>query len=506
MLFFILLILWLFVAFCPLLVLMLHRAYFHWYVRTIPDTGRGRQLDGSRRRLRRVIATPSIYGQEFKLLARYKLARAHFFAGDYAGAEAEYRNMLAVLPGTGVHRPGLEADYRRGLADCLEALGRMDEAQGERTAAERWVKEAPASALVELAAGRLCKREGDYESAIAHFESALLSVGRDARRRAEPLAELAICHYSAGRPDESIRYAEEALECRPSYGTRLAMHRMAAISRRAQGRFEEADERAGRALEISTGESDSHGAGSAILCLARTSAARGDHRGAIDLADKAASLHASLGGEALGVRAACLVQLGDFDAARDAYREAHRAAEFAGAGVERVLHCELTLSEAWVDLTEEKAEEGLRRAESALGAANGRLRLEVVAHMAVAAANSMLGRHDEAGEWMALAEAAAPRLEGDRTMQALFCQMRAIAAYNRSDWAGAEVHFERFLQTPCDPAHAPTGWYFIGECRRNLGDAAGAGEAYRKAVDPGIETYDARRAAARLAELLNGAD
>ena len=61
----------------------------------------------------------------------------------------------------------------------------------------------------------------------------------------------------------------------------------------------------------------------------------------------------------------------------------------------------------------------------------------------------------------------------------------------------AQYCWERFLSSSPPPIAAPMGHYYLGECRRNLGDPAGALEEFRRATAPAIDSYHARLAEQR---------
>ena len=99
--------------------------------------------------------------------------------------------------------PALEADTRRRLSDCLEALGQTDEAEEERRLAAACVARAPEDTLRHLTKGTLLEREHRYAEASAAFEQAL-SVTPESNRpaRIECMTHLILACYNAGRPAE----------------------------------------------------------------------------------------------------------------------------------------------------------------------------------------------------------------------------------------------------------------------------------------------------------------
>jgi tetratricopeptide (TPR) repeat protein len=61
--------------------------------------------------------------------------------------------------------------------------------------------------------------------------------------------------------------------------------------------------------------------------------------------------------------------------------------------------------------------------------------------------------------------------------------------------------WERFLAITHPPIAEPLGRYYLGECRRNLGDLDGAREEFHRATAPGIDSHPARLAEERTREL-----
>ena len=170
-------------------------------------------IERLRRILERVVATPSFIGTQQKLSARCP-------RGDLrlTGAARRGRGALPRKPGeSGRSRrladfPALEADTRRRLADCLEAMGRPDEAENERRRAGECVDRAPAEALTHLTRGTLLERQQQYAEACAAYEQALsCTPASDQPGRIECMIQLSVASVHAGRPQEVLRWALEAI-------------------------------------------------------------------------------------------------------------------------------------------------------------------------------------------------------------------------------------------------------------------------------------------------------
>ena len=356
-----------------------------------------------------------------------------------------------------------------------------------------------ADTVAALAAAAECKKAGDYEGAVAHLQRALpgLTGGEE---RATALVDLAVCLNQCGRQEQVIRYAAEALELRPKDKIARTAHRMTSVAHITQGRREDAERHTRIALEIATRSGDREGSADVLAGLGAIAIRRGDLRGAFDYVTRSAATCDRPRREAVMVLATLHRYRGEFDLARRAI-ERYATAEPRTTGSHAHRFSALgSRARALIAIAAEEPEDAVRFAlEAVEGEALGP-RQRLTAEMALTHALSMAERHDEAGERIERMESAAAAFSEDREITLGLHGARGRAAYYRLDWSAAEKHFRRYIDTPCDPVDAPAMWWYIGECRRKLGDTAGAEEAYRMAVAPGIRTRRARQAAACLAE------
>jgi tetratricopeptide (TPR) repeat protein len=215
-----------------------------------------------RRYLERVVATPSLIGPAAKLRARGALVGVYLPQGRHAEAAAHCRANLASLASLAKARrvadfPALEADIRRRLADCLEALGQTAEAEDERRRAEACVERAPADPLRHLTQGTLLEREHRYAEACAAFEQALsLTPVTNRPVRIECMIHLVLASFNDGRPVDCLRWAEEAIAL-GAEGRYLRMaHRIAGVAYGNLGRLEESEDHHRRAYDVAAAEGD----------------------------------------------------------------------------------------------------------------------------------------------------------------------------------------------------------------------------------------------------------
>ena len=178
----------------------------------------------------------------------YGLATVLYYAGDYTGAEAAYRQTLQLRPG--------DAATLAGWADSLAKLGRVAEAiaayqeavqrepdnyvywvslgflytgeqawQDALAAYARAVALAPDVSFLHSAQGHALQALGRYEEAIAAYERASQLAPED------PAAweALTFAYAAVDRPDDALHAAAEALRLNPTnaaiYLTRGDIHR-----------------------------------------------------------------------------------------------------------------------------------------------------------------------------------------------------------------------------------------------------------------------------------------
>ena len=196
------------------IVAVIHRIYFglipEWAIKHSKRT----DPEPLRLYLEWVVATPSLFGATQKLLAQGALVGIYLQRGRHAEAAAHCREQLATLANARhvTDFAALEADIRRRLADCLEALGQMNEAEDERRRAEACVDRAPDDPLRYVAQGTLLEREHRYAEACTAFEQALSCTPASNRAvRIECMIHLLLACFNAGRPVECLRWAEEAI-------------------------------------------------------------------------------------------------------------------------------------------------------------------------------------------------------------------------------------------------------------------------------------------------------
>ncbi len=220
-----------------------------WFI--VVPRGSLRLAGGSRERqryiLRWVVGTPAPRG--LKCLARYLLGVNQQVGRLYEDAEASFR---AILQDSYEKLdPGFESDVRQRLADTIDALGQGAEAADERKRAIAVLVGGVKSPLALQSQGKLLDRQNRYDEAAAAYERALeLTSPRNGAARAQLMMRLVLSHFNAGRPGETVRWAEAVIEQFPDVSLARSARRMAALGCGNLGRVEDAERHARAAVEL----------------------------------------------------------------------------------------------------------------------------------------------------------------------------------------------------------------------------------------------------------------
>ena len=457
-----------------------------------------------RRNLERVVATPSLVGTAVKLVARGALIGIYFSQGRHAEAVEHCRATLATLAkGRRVADfPALEADTRRRLSDCLEALGQKAEAEEERRLAAECVARAPDDALRHLTKGTLLEREHRYAEACAVFEQALSATPEaNGLGRIECMTHLVLASFNAGRPVECRKWAEESIALGAQGRYLRAAHRMAGVACGNLGRLEESEEHIRRAYDVAASEGDAGVMGEILGSLADIQRKQGKLAEAYDASTKAAELGPKAVRMAIAVQSAILNEWGRFDEAIAMLRRHGEATKVVIPALERRVRavCALDMSrieaecgrgdDAWAHILEAQSE---LASDAKLG-----LKCDAAAAWVIAVRGLV-------GDSRRLADQVEDRLaefaRDPSTCRGALYDL-GMAAFARGDHDKCEDCWDRYLELSPDPVHQPTALYFRGECRRHRGDASGAAADFRQAVAIDIDTHDARLARQRLGDL-----
>jgi tetratricopeptide (TPR) repeat protein len=431
-------------------------------------------------------------------VARYRLMELYKVRKRYEEAIAQGR---LILKSSGL-KPEFETEVGLEIAVCLDFLGRDQEAEAERMAAEDSLDEDPEDALGWYVRGKTLGSQHRYIEAAAAYEQALeCDSPVNPAWRDDLLIRLMLATFNAGRPEETMTWAGRALELGGSESRQYQAHRMAGAACSNLGRREEAEHHRRRACEMAEEGGDPEKISDCLASLADLHRLRGDLDRAESLCLEAESRRPDSARAAASTYAMVLRDRGRLDEALARMEHASRVGVLSLASSERRVQAVLKawmatcraelgrLAEAWDDLRE--AVTNLAH-DPKLGLVCEAARIRLLAHQ---------GQREET---IRLAEALLTDL-GDRTLdpstqlECLDLVGRALVALG--EYERGRACWERFLAIVHPPIAGPTGHYFLGECRWHLGDEPGALDAFRRATAPGIDSHPARLAAQRSREI-----
>jgi tetratricopeptide (TPR) repeat protein len=486
------------------LVAFVHRLYFvylpQWaikrYERTHPER--------LRLYLERVVATPSLMGSAQKLVVRGALVGIYLPQGRHAEAAAHCRASLASLAKARhvADVPALEADTRRRLADCLEALGQMDEAEEERRRAEADVARAPDDSLRYLTQGTLLEREHRYAEACTAFEQAL-SLTPESNRlvRIECLIHLVLACFNAGRPVDCLQRAEEAIALGAEGHHLRSAHRMAGLACGNLGRLQESEDHFRLAYEVSAAEGDTGAMGETLGSLANIQRKHGKLAEANEACLKAAAVDPQAVRMALAVRSQIMRDWGRFDEALELLRQHGKAKKVVIPALDRRLRAARALDTSRIEAECGRADDAWVHIQEAISELGNDAKLGLKCDGAASWVFAARGLVDDSRRVGKQAEDRLPDFEGDpSTCRAVLYDL-GMAAWTRGDHDKGEDCWSRYLDLSPDPVHRPTALYFRGECHRHRGNATAARADFHEAVAMDMDTLYSRLARRQLEEM-----
>ncbi len=490
----------------PALIGLAHQLYFVFLPRRAMNKYRESDPERLRRYLERVVATPSLLGPPVKLFARMSLAGIYFGRGQHADAAAQFRENLKALSWmrySGRH-DALEADFRRRLADCLEALGHADEAADERRRAARHIGQAGDDTLRYLTHGTLLEGQNRHEDAYAAFHKALeLTPASNTDVRVECLMHLALSAHHVGRPVECLQWAEDAIAEGAKGKMLRTAHRMAGVACGNLGRLDASEQHYRQAYDNAVAENDNAAIAENLGTLASCLKKRGKLVGAYEASTKAAAM------DPQGVRMSLAVQMeilhvwGRFDEALalcDRYRETRPVVI---PRLERRVQAVLLMDRARIEAECGRAEDAWNHIQEAHALLREDPKLGLKCEAALAFVLAARGQAEDSRHLAESVELGLADFDSDpSTCRGVYYDL-GLAAGLRGDFAVGVDFWTRYLALGPDPVWQPTALYFRAECRRQLGQHALARDDYQAAVAMSLDTYHSRLARQRLSGVAN---
>jgi tetratricopeptide (TPR) repeat protein len=479
------------------LILLLHRFWFVYLpMRLVDKLARG-DKERTQRILEWVMATPSLLGDRLKDVARVKLVRLYLPQRRFTDIERLSRAMLRHS-----QPPSLESDVRQRLADSLEGQGRADEADVERQRAEACLETGHELPLWYISRGKLLEKDDKHAEAYEVYKQGLERVpARNATLRLEFLLKMVLSSFNAGRPDETIRHAEEAIAGGAKDMALSIAHRMAGAACSTLGRLDEAEEHGNVALAMARAKGDQAREAECLVQLANYQKLRGRFSEAYEASTSAAKLSPEAPRQAFMVQADILRAWGRFDEALDALRQARQTTPHGTPAGERRSQAICCLSIAWLEAHMGRTEDAWQHLSEAVTELGSDFKLGLWCDATAAWVFALRGDVDRSAQIAGEVEARLPELAQDRRAQLNALIHLARAAFARGDYAEGVGCWERALELNPDPIERVSVLYYLGECHEHLHDSRAAEAAYREAIAMEIDSHNAQLARQRLAEL-----
>ena len=434
-------------------------------------------------------------------VARYRLMELYKVRKRYEDAIKQGRAILATRGVT----HNLENEVRVEVAICLDFLGKAEEAELERSAVTDGPDDSADAFVGWRAQGKVLERQRRYEEAVDAYERALeLNPPENTEVRGELLIRLVLASFNAGQVEPMMKWAQRAINEDVSDTRLYQAHRLAGSASANLGRLDESHQHRQRAYEMAVKEGEPKAISDCLAAVADLYRLRGELQKAEDVSLEAESLCPGSARTAIIVHAIVLRARGRFDEALARMEQASRAGAMAMASNEGRMQAALKrwiatcqaelgrLDQAWENLSEATAEL----------TADPKLILPCEAAWAWLLA--LRGDRDAAIGRTEMVLHAIEEKPPDASTQLDALELLGRALIVMGDFERAQHCWEQFLATPHPPVAVPIGEYYLGECRWQLRDPAGAREAFCCATAPGIDSHHARLAERRLGEFSKG--
>jgi tetratricopeptide (TPR) repeat protein len=476
------------------LVLAFHFVWFEVLPRRMIGDGLG--SPEICRRLERVAAMPSLLGESRKVTVRRALLRLQNHWGQPARALEHGNRILECRIDQ-----ALETDVRIRLADALETLGRMDEAQEQRRLAKagREGEIETKDSTWYLNRGRALESERDFTGACEAYARSveIMPPGNDGPR-AFALIHLALAEFHEGRIEDSAKHAEASAKLATDPKIRHNALRQASAAYATMGQIEKSEQFDRQVCELARQQGDRKAEADSLAHLAENLRKRGRLKEALAAIEEARqiedvrSIHS--------VRYEILRSSGRYEEALGALDASSQTGQFGLGRHETKLQAVLDFGASRMLLELGRMDEAEARLNRATKALTNDPKLHLWCVAAQARLEATRGARDEARALMGRVETGLPVFQGDRnTMQVGYANL-GRAALALGDFERGLAAWQHYRDTKPSPVDEPTVLYHLGECHRGLGDLNAAREFYQRAVALGLETPESRLAAQRLEE------
>jgi tetratricopeptide (TPR) repeat protein len=449
-------------------------------------------VDRQRRLLQWVVNTPGVQGM--KIHARYILAANLQVAKRYAEAEALFQ--LIVKVNQGALEPGFESLLRQKLADTIEALGRGDEAEAERERASEILPGAGKTVLSHQAQGKLFDSAHRYAEAVTAYERALsfAPLGNNSVRTTL-MMQLVVSTNNAGRPAATVRWAEAVIALDPHCQLIDGVRRMAALGYMNLGQLDDAERHLRVAIEHPASPKNR---AESLALLAACMMRRGD-------LDKAERICRDAEDLAPGTHPLWWKMIARIEKARGRLEEAIRALEHANTpSISHIpaqhRHTAAVIKRELATLHSELGRGDIALAlicEAELELA-GDPKQEILVNADAAFVHASRCERDLARQKIASAYEGRKRMTIDRSSEQAMLISLSRASLLIDEPRCAQSFLDEFLKLRPDPGSYPFTFFHLAECRRQIGDEAGARELYIKAASTHFGSRWERLARERL--------
>ncbi|MCS7264802.1 MAG: tetratricopeptide repeat protein [Armatimonadetes bacterium] len=483
------------------LILVIGREIWFWLIlpvkaRIIADSGDWKR---ARKIIEKRLSAFSLLGERSKIADRYWLAMLYMVDKRYDEAIEQCRKLLSLRL-----KPSMESEVRQLLADCLEATGKSEEAQSERQKAAEILLRAPVDLEKLQAEAQRLEREGKLEEAYETYKRALeiaTRYGND--QRVATLIQFAITAYELGKPEETVKYAEEAISLEPEPSMLHYAHITASLGYAAIGDLEREKEHVSKAAAVALMLRNEEMGAQALVRMAIALCRKGEFVKAMEMCEEAAKMSLKVRRRARLVQAECLKWWGRLDEAKELLEQAIRAEGLPVPSLERTQQGLIVFELAKIEAEKGNINAAIKHLEESREEANRIPKIGLTWKATAAWIYALARKTEEALRYLDEVERQVEQFSQDRMAQSDIFALMGKATLALGETARSIAYWERCLEVNPVPVSRPTILYHLGECYFRQGEIERAKALWNEAANCGFDTADARKAHKRLQAILS---
>ena len=430
--------------------------------------------------------------------ARFRLMQLYKVRARYEDAIREGEKIIK----SGGMSYALESKVHLEVANCFDFLGDAAPAASHRESADECLDNRPEDTLGWSVQGELYEKQKRFtESADSYVRAFELCPSEDKAAQGELLLQLTVITYHGGRPDETVKWAQRAIDLHVRPALVYLAHRIAGAAASNLALFDESLRHRQKAHEMAIQVGEPKQIADCLASLGALQLVKGDFHGAESLCQQAEILGPDSNREHIAIQALIDHSRGLHEAAARRWERALSVGALPDAFNERRAQAILKIWLAVFKADANRLDEARPDLEDAIAELGDERQMGLLCE---AASIRLLAHQGQRDAVLGRTQAIMPKIDSllpNRSAWWDVLEMLGRALFQIGDHERSRQCWDRFLEIPTQPLGLSTAHYFIGECQWLRGDRTAGLDAFHRATESGIDSHFAHLAERRVLEL-----